>query len=422
MRTATVFCRLLGLQAIRITGYQFHTDALMLLFDVESRRGGLRCGRCGRRHRGGSYDTRPARLWRHLDLGPWEVYLRARLRRFRCSRCEAVVTEAAPWAEHASTFTREFEDVVSFFTQQTSKTVVSRVMKIAWPTVGTIVRRTVARRGTPLSQRKLRRLGVDEISYRRHHKYLTLVADHETGQVVWGGEGKSAQTLDGFFDALGEEASKHVELVSLDMSAAFIASIRRRLPHATVVFDPFHVVKLANEAVDKVRRAQVRALAGTADTSALKKTRWILLKAPENLRPEERYQLSLIGKANRPLYRAYLLKEALRAVYAARTGSAARRRLEDWLAWAHRSRLPPFVKLARTLRQHFEGIIAAVEHGLSNGRLEGLNSKVRLLSHRAFGFHSADALLALVHLCCSGINVPLPSDQRPLTEPYALIA
>lgn len=363
---------------------------------------------------------RPARLWRHLDLGPWEVYLRARLRRFYCPRCEAVVTEAAPWAEHASSFTREFEDVVSFFTQQTSKTVVSRVMKIAWPTVGTIVRRTVARRGTPLSQRKLRRLGVDEISYRRHHKYLTLVADHETGQVVWGGEGKSTKTLDGFFDALGEQGRKGVELVSLDMSAAFIGSVRKNLPHATLVFDPFHVVKLANGAVDKVRRSQVRALKGEVEAGAVKQTRWLLLKAPENLKPDERLRLSLLGRANRPLYRAYLLKEALRHVYAARTAQGARRRLNAWLAWACRSRLPSFAKLARTLRDYRDGIIAAVEHGLSNGRLEGLNSKVRLLSHRAFGFHSAEALLALVYLCCSGINVPLPSDLRPRAEPYLL--
>lgn len=420
MRIATVFRRLLGLQAIRVTGYEFQTDALMLFFDVQPRRHGLVCGRCGRRHRGGAYDTRPARLWRHLDLGPWEIYLRMQLRRFPCPSCETVVTEAVPWAEHASTFTRDFEDVVSFFAQQTNQTVVSRVMNIAWPTVGNIIERTVDRRGTPLSKRKLRRLGVDEISYRRHHKYLTLVADHESGQIVWGGEGKSASTLDGFFEALGEEGRARVELVSMDMSAAFIASVRKRLPHATIVFDPFHVVKLANEAIDKVRRVQVRALAGKAQAGALKHTRWILLKAPENLKPDEQIKLALLGGANRPLYRAYLLKEALRDVYATRTAADARRRLHAWLAWASRSRLPAFVKLARTLRKQFEGIVAAVEHGLSNGRLEGINNKVRMLSHRAFGFHSAKALLALVFLCCSGIQVPLPSDNRPRTDPYLL--
>jgi len=423
MRIVNVFRRLLGLQGLRVTRFEFRSDALVLFLDVESLRPHtLVCGRCRRRHRGGAYDTSPPRLWRHMDLGPWEIYLRSRLRRFRCRRCEMVVTEAPPWAEHASSFTRDFEDVVSFFAQQTNQTVVSRVMKIAWPTVGSIIRRTVERRGTPLARRRLRRIGLDEISYRKHHKYLTLVADHESGDVVWGGEGKSGKTLDGFLDALGEEGRTGIELVSLDMSAAFIERLRKRLPRATLVFDPFHVVKLGNDAVDKVRRAQVRALAGEARAQAVKNTRWILLKAPENLDGVEKLKLALLGKANRPLYRAYLLKEALRDVYAAPTAAGARRRLRAWLAWASRSRLPAFVKLARTLRKYFDGVLAAVEHGLSNGRLEGLNSKVRLLSHRAFGFHSAEALLALVYLCCSGIDIPLPSDRRPKTDPYLLLA
>lgn len=421
MRIVNVFRRLLGLQGLRVTRFEFRADAFVLFLDVEPlRQRTLVCGRCRRRHRGGAYDTSPPRLWRHVDLGPWGIYLRARLRRLQCRRCATVVTEAPPWAEHASAFTRDFEDIVSFFAQQTNQTVVSRVMKVAWPTVGSIIRRTVERRGTPLAKRKLRRIGLDEISYRKHHKYLTLVADHESGDVVWGGEGKSGKTLDGFLDALGEEGRKGIELVSLDMSAAYIKVLRKRLPHATLVFDPFHVVKLANDAVDKVRRAQVRALRGTVDAGAVKKTRWLLLKAPENLDGVEKLKLALLSKANRPLYRAYLLKEALRQVY--RSPSRAAGRLDAWLAWASRSRLPSFVKLARTVREHREGILAAVEHGLSNGRLEGLNSKVRLLSHRAFGFHSAEALLALVYLCCSGIDIPLPSDRRPKTDPYLLLA
>jgi transposase len=420
MRVATVFRRLLGLQAIRVTCWKFCADALVIFLDVESRRRGLVRGRCGRRSRSGVYDTRPPRLWRHVDLGPWEIHLRARRRRFRCRFCDAVVTEAVPWAEADSDFTRDFEDTVSYYAQQASQTVTSRVMKIAWPTVGNIIRRTVARRGTPLTRRKLRRIGLDEISYRRHHKYLTLVADHDGGQVVWGGEGKSGKTLHAFFDVLGEESCRRIELVSMDMSAAFLAAVRARLPNATVVFDPFHVVKLANDAVDKLRRAEVRALRGTVEADAVKSTRWIMLKDPSNLRPEERQRLSNLATANRRLYRGYLLKEALRRVF--RSPSRARARLRAWLAWASRSRLAPFVTLARTVREHFDGILAAVEHGLSNGRLEGLNSKVRLLSHRAFGFHSAEALLALVYLCCSGIDVPLPSDRRPRTDPYLLLA
>jgi len=418
MRVGTIFRRLLCLQAevVRVTKVEMMTDALVIVVDVELRRRAFTCSHCQRRRRTGSYDSK-VRMWRHLDLGAWEVYLRARLRRFRCSACDTIVTEAMPWAEPASAFTREFEDLVGFFAQQTNQTVVSRVMRVSWPTVGNIAKRVVARHATPLKKRRLVRIGVDEISYRRHHKYLTLVADHDTGHIVWGGDGRSGDTLGRFFDALGD-GKDSVELVSIDMSTAYINKIRERLPHATIVFDPFHVVKLANAAVDEVRRRQVRALAGDDSRVAVKKTRWILLKAPENLDDAEAEKLALLGRVNRPLYRAYLLKEALRAIYDG-TARQAKRRLDAWLAWAARSRLPAFVKLGRTLRQYQDGVVAAVEHGLSNGRLEGLNNKIRLLSHRSYGLHSPEALLALVSLCCTGITLPLPGDKRAaLFDPH----
>lgn len=418
MRITTVFRRLLGLQDVRVVDVEFKIDVLQLFVTVQTVRRGLVCSRCGRRSRAGCYDSKQ-RQWRHLDLGPWELQLCATLRRFRCPRCEAVVTEAVPWAELGSTFTRDFEDVAAFLAQQTNQTAVSRLLKIAWPTVGNIVSRTVNRHQVPLRRRRLYRIGIDEISYRKHHKYLTLIADHISGHIVWGGEGKSGETLDRFFDDLDDEGRRSIQLVSLDMSAAYIAKLRERLPHATLVFDPFHIVKLANAAVDEVRRSQVRSVRGQPDARAIKKTRWILLKAPENLRPKERERLSVLGSVNRPLYRAYLLKEALRDVYSASSRQAPHR-LDAWLAWASRSRLQPFVKLARTIREHRNGILAAIEHGLSNGRLEGINNKVRLLSHRAFGFHSSDALLAFVYLCCSGLELSIPSDRRPTVSPYGL--
>lgn len=419
MSIVSVFRRLLSLQGTRVIGVEFFTPAFMICVDVAPRRRHPTCSRCGRRSPAGTYDS-DRRLWRHLDLGPFELYLRYRLRRFACRRCEAVVTEAIPWAEHGSVFTRDFEDVTSFYAQQSSQTVVSRVMKISWPTVGNIIRRTVARRFTPLRVRKLYRIGVDEISYRKRHKYLTIVADHDTGQVVYAGNGKSGEALDPFLDALGDDGRSTLKIVSMDMSQAYIAKVRERLPHCIIVFDPFHVVKLANDALDQVRRQQVRALKDKTEGQAVKQTRWILLKAPEDLDADETERLSVLAAANRPLYRAYLLKEALRAVFR-QTPARARKRLDAWVSWACRSRLAPFVRLARTIRQHKPGILAAIEHGVSNGRLEGLNSKIRLISHRAFGFHSAEALIALVHLCCSGINIPLPADQRPGSDPYAIM-
>jgi len=414
-----VFRRLLSLQAVRVTKVRFHCDALTIIVDVEGTHARLKCPCCGRRSDAGTYDSR-RRLWRHIDLGPWEIYLRSKTRRFHCHRCDTIVTEAVPWAEPGSTFSRDFEDVVSFYAQTTNQTVVSRVMKIAWPTVGNIAVRTVKRRGIPLERRQLYRIGIDEISYRKHHKYLTIVADHVSGDVVWGGEGKSGEALDPFLDALGEAGRARIQLVSMDMSQAYISKITERLPHSTIVFDPFHVIKLANNAVDEVRRAQVNALVGLAAAQAIKKSRWLVLTARENLSVKDVAKLALIA-ANRPLYRAYLLKEALRAVYLEPLHKV-KDKLAAWLAWASRSRLRPFVKLARTIRAHEAGILAAIEHGLSNGRLEGLNNKIRLLSHRAFGFHSAQALLAFVHLCCGGIDVPLPSDKRSGLDPYFLTA
>jgi transposase len=409
MRVQTVFQRLLDLQGIRVTAVEMVVGALAIIVDVALRRRRMVCSRCGRSCTT-FYDSK-LRTWRHLDFGPWAIHIRFRRRRVDCPRCKAVVSEAVPWAEVGSAFTRDFEDVTSFLTQQANKTAVARLMKVSWSTVGNIVQRTVAQHRLPLRMRRLYRIGIDEISYRRHHKYLTLVADHDTGEVVWGGKGRSGATLDGFLDELGEEGRASIELVSMDMAEAFVEKVRERLPNATIVFDPFHVVRLANTAVDEVRRDQVRQLKGTGQWHGVKKTRWLLLKDPDNLSVEETMRLSSLAKVNKRLYRAYLLKEALRELYAQPAHRAAEY-LDRWLAWASRSRLPPFVKLARTIRSHKAGVLAAVVFGLSNGRLEGLNTKVRLLSHRAFGFHSADALLALVYLCCSGIKLRLPSDRR----------
>jgi transposase len=419
MRLIKVFRLLLALQgAVSIVGVKVRADAFVIIVDVVSRRLRIICGRCGRYTKGGTYDSK-RRLWRHLDLGAWEVYLRARQRRSKCCHCHMVVTEAMPWAEPGAAFTRDFEDLVSFLAKQMNHTAITELMHVAWPTVGNIVRRTVGRRGMPLARRKLYRIGIDEISYRKHHKYLTVVADHVGGDVVWGGEGKSGAALDPFLDALGEQGRGAIQLVSMDMSQAYIAKIRERLPQATIVFDPFHVVKLANQAVDEVRRGQVRALKGQAAAQGIKKTRWILLKTPDHLDGPEKEKLAILGRVNRPLYRAYLLKEALRDVYGCPPASAAAR-LTAWLAWASRSRLPSFVRLGRTVREHRKGILAAIEHRLSNGRLEGLNNKIRLLSHRAYGFHSAAALLALVYLSCSDIELPLPSHRRPGFDPFLL--
>jgi transposase len=254
-------------------------------------------------------------------------------------------------------------------------------------------------------------IGVDEVSYGADHKFLTCVANHETGGIVWATEGRNAASLQAFFDGLTDEQKASIRAVSIDMSAGYENAIRGNegVPHAQVVFDPFHVVQLAGKAADRVRRDEYNEHGRSASGEGkwIKGTRYSLLKDPAKQTAGQLLKLAEVVLTNRRMYRAFLLYGELRYIYRL-PFEEAKERLDAWLAWASRSRLKPFVKLARTIRKHKAGVLAAIELGLSNGRLEALNSKVRLLSHRAYGFHSADALIAMIYLCCAGIQIALP--------------
>ena len=330
------------------------------------------------------------------------------LRRLRCPDC-GVRLEAVPWARPGAAHTRDFEDVVAWLAQQMAKTPIAGLLRIGWATVGAIVERVVAERLDESRLDGLVALGVDEISYRRGQRYLTCVADHRSGAIVWCRPGRNAQTLQAFFDELGERRTS-ICAVSVDMSGGYAKAIGEGLPAAEICIDPFHVVKLAGEAVDEVRRAEWRERGKSRSLGGrwVKHTRWSLLKAPERQSVEQLARLGEVQHANRGLYRAFLLKEELRHLYHLPDPREAPEHLAAWLAWASRSKLGPFVKLARTIRRHRPGILAAIRLGLSNGRLEGLNSKIRLLSHRSFGFHSAAPLIALIYLCCTRLTIELP--------------
>ena len=194
------------------------------------------------------------------------------------------------------------------------------------------------------------------------------------------------------------------------MSGGYENAIRDNVPGAEVCFDPFHVVRLGQRAVDQVRRDEWNAheRSHTAKGRWIKGTRWSLLKAPEKQSVPQLALLGEVSQANKALYRAFLLKEELRLLYQLDDPRLAPAHLDAWLAWASRSRLAPFIRLARTIRRHRTGILAAIRLGLSNGRLEGLNSRIRPINHRSFGFHSAAPLIALVYLCCTGIVIELP--------------
>lgn len=404
MRVTTAFNRLLNLSGTRVTDVAFSSDGVTVAVALKRRRAA--CSSCGQVCR--QVHDRATRRWRHLDLGVSACFIECELRRVRCADC-GVKVEAVPFARPGARHTRDFEDVVAFLAQQMAKTPVAKLMRIAWSTIGAIVERVVADHLDEGRLTGLVRIGVDEISYRKGQRYLTCVADHHGGGIVWSAKGRSAATLAEFFELLGER-KRSIEAVSIDMSGGYEKAIREHVPDAEVCFDPFHVVQLAGRAVDELRRREWREQGKSKTTAGrwVKGARWSLLKAPDKQTSDQLFTLAQVGHANKRLYRGFLLKEELRLLYHLDDPSLAEAHLDGWLSWASRSQLKPFVKLARTIRKHREGILAAVRLGISNGRLEGLNSKIRLISHRSFGFHSPGPLIAMIYLCCGGVSVALP--------------
>lgn len=398
MRATTLLRKVLNLKYTKVTGFEL--TAFGLVIDVAPTTRHARCGCCARSCPAG-YDARQRR-WRQLDFAGMRVELRYRIRRVACAGC-GVTTEMVPWAANGSPFTYDFEDTVALLAQSTDKSTVSKLMGIAWETVGSIVTRVVARRGSETLLDDLTEVGIDEVSYKKHHHYLTIVTDHVRQRVVWVGAGRNVAALDAFFDELGEERASKLKLVTIDMAGAYIEAVRKRARSAEIVFDRFHVQRLAHDALDKVRREQARELRGTDDGQAIKKTRWALQKNPWNTTPSESRRLSTVQATNMPLYRGYLLKQTLCSILDGTEPGVAREGLLNWIAWATRSRLEPFVKVAGTIKQYLEGILAYVRTGLSNGRSEGVNSKVRVITKRSYGFHDPRSLMAMIYLCCTGI-------------------
>jgi len=410
VRVTTAFNRLLALQGARVIDVLFGPAGTTVRVALRRRRAA--CSGCGQvcRH----VHDRALRRWRHLDLAGQRCYVEYELRRVRCPDC-GVKVEAVPWARPRARHTRDFEDLVAFCAQQMAKTPITALLRIGWDTVGAIVERVVADHLDADRLARLVMIGVDEISYRRGQRYLTQVCDHHSGAIVWTRPGRDAATLQAFFAQLGTEGRASIRAISIDMNGGYEKAIREQIAvdpgfNPELCFDPFHVVQLAQRAVDDVRRAEWNAAGKSRSGHGrwVKGVRWSLLKAPERQTVGQLAALHEVEQANKRLYRAFLLKEELRLLYHLDDPHLAPAHLKAWLAWASRSKLKPFVKLANTIRRHRDGILAAIRLGLSNSRMEALNSKVRLLSHRSFGFHGPEPLIALIYLCCTGLTVMPP--------------
>jgi transposase len=414
---ATLWRALLGVEKTVIESVEYDEDEQVLLAAVRpTRRAASRCGRC--RRRSPWYDRGEGRRrWRALDLGTIQVWLEADAPRVNC-REHGPTVRAVPWARHAAGHTYVFDEQVAWLATQCSKTAVTELMRIAWRSVGAIITRVWAD-VEKLHDRfaGLSRIGIDEISYKRGHRYLTVVVDHDTGRLVWAAPGRDKATLGSFFDALGEKRCAGITHVSADGADWISDVVADRCPVAVRCADPFHIVKWAADALDEVRRQawneargavhQRRAGRASGHAKALKHARFALWKNPENLTTRQQAKLAWVATVDPRLHRAYLLKEGLRLVFRL-PYDEAKDALEVWVNWARRCRIPAFVDLQRRIVKHRASILAAIEHGLSNGRIESVNTKIRLITRVAFGFRSPQALIALAMLSLGGHKPVLP--------------
>jgi transposase len=408
VRPRSVWKMLLGIERAVIEDVCVELEAIVVSVRPKAREK-HRCGVCGRRCPREDHGE-GRRRWRALDLGTTFAYLEADAPRVYCKQHHVVVA-AVPWARHDSRFTVAFEDQCCWLAVNASKKAVAELMRVTWRTVGSICERVAAE---AIANRDLfaglKRVGIDDFSHRKGHRYLTVVVCHDSGRLVWAAPGRDRATVEKFLDLLGQDRCEQIELVSCDMAESIALALGERCPNAIRCVDPFHVIQLATDALDEIRREvwnQARRAGHKQVAKELKGARFALWKNPDRLTERQQLKLAHIQQTNKPLYRAYLLSQQLREIYRV-THQQATRLLDAWLAWARRCRLAPFVKLARTITAQRPGIEAAIEHGLSNARIEQVNTQLRLITRRAYGFRTPEALIALAMLSLGGLCPPLP--------------
>jgi transposase len=421
VQSARVWARLMGVERAVIEGVELDERTGVLVCHVRPVKGERdRCGIC--RRRCPRYDQGEGRRrWRALDLGTVQAFVEAGAPRVSCPG-HGVRVAAVPWARHDTRHTRDLDDVVAWLAVACSKTAVCELMRIAWRTVGKIIKRVCADVDAGRDRLAgLRRIGIDEISYRRGMKFLTIVISHDTGYLAWAAPGRNRATMRAFFTALGPDRCRLITHVSADSADWITDVVKEKCPDAVMCADPFHVIKWATEALDEVRRdawntarragpviSKGRGRRDAAgDARKLKHARYALWKNPEDLTARQHAKLEWIARTDPRLYRAYLLKEGLRHVFKVK-GDEGKQALDRWLAWASRCRIEPFVNLGRRIRRRRTEIDAALDHRLSNAPAESMNTKIRLITRVAFGFHDPHALIALAFLAHGGYRPPLP--------------
>jgi len=380
----------------------------------------LRCPKCGKRMP--YYDEgHGVREWRALDLGVIKVYLKGRAPRVCCAE-HGVIVAAVPWARHGSWFTHDFESQVAWMVLNATRKVVSELFRIEWATVGSIVARVSSdlRADMPSPFDGLVSIGIDETSYKKGWKYLTVIVNHDTGAIIWAHKGHGKEVLSQFFRLLTKEQSAQIRSVTGDGANWITDCVEEFCPNAKRLLDAFHIVSWATEALDSVRRRIWNELRTPKDkekrknrrmrpgaAADVKGTRFALLKNPEDLTQGQQARLEMLALENGQLHKAYLYKERLRLLLKMPVEDATLE-LDAWLRSSCHSKIPEIVELSKKIRRHKTRIIETIASGLSNARVEAINNKIKVTVRMAYGFKNIDNLIALIYLRCSKLPIHLP--------------
>ena len=369
-----------------------HGEIVVYLFPDKRCR--IVCSSCG--SKGPGYDTLKERRWKHVPLWGILVTLIYSPRRIQCINC-GIKVEAIPWTQGKSPLSLPLSVVLGTWSKLVAWKVVGQLFGFHWNTVRKAVKNVVDYGLANRDLGDLLYIGIDEISRKKGHVYHTQVYDLIEKRLLWSGEDRTAETLDAFFDYLGKDRCENIEAVCCDMWAPYIDAIKKRLPNALLVFDKFHIVRHLLHAVDQVRKEEAQKLK-SENPELLKKSRYIWLKNPWNLTDKQRVRLSDLEKLNLKINRAYLLKEAFRKFWDYSYPAWAKKYLDQWFWWATHSRLKPMRDFAWMIRRHQDDILNYFKVLIDNGAVEGLNNKAKAISHRAYGYRTAETFkLALYH-------------------------
>jgi transposase len=400
----TFLRRQLGLKAHTVTKVE-ETDRHMIVDIDRLGRHLLRCGVCRQRCRK-VHSVGKVREWRDLSMRKLPLKLRYRPRRVRCPRC-GIRVEDFPWAEPWARVTTTLSNAVAVLARELSWQGTGRQYGLNWKSVATIVKRAVQYGLRHRKRPPVHVIGIDEVSRRKGQVYLTVVYDLERRVLLWVGDDRTEEAVRPFFTKeMGLRRCRTLRVVCMDMWAAYAKLVGEHAPNAQILFDRFHIVKHLNEAVDAARRELWRQLTAKERTT-FKGTRWLLLKNPWNLKDNQKERLSTLVRWNAPLVRAWYLKEAFQLFWTYKQPWRAQQHLSKWIHSAMRSKLEPFKKFAQMLRSHLDGILPWTKIRISNGAVEGMNNKIKSISHRSFGFRTAENFIAAIYHCCARLPLPI---------------